>query len=116
MHSCRFDQEAVLKLPYEGPTSRRIYIVYHDDEDKSGDQIFIQRRDAFSTNLISVLERLRNKEISEIRFSAGLDGVVRIFTEVGGELVGEYSSRSASSLQNFKKMMGLEKRTTCDRP
>lgn len=103
----KLDENAISKLPYFGPLTRRIYIVFQRRNKEKIDEIFVQRKDAFTTNLIYVMNRLRNNEITEIRYLCGIDGFIRIFLDEKGKLVGEYFCKSRSSLDNFQEKLGL---------
>jgi hypothetical protein len=103
----KFDEEAVLKLPYGGPLTRRIYIVFQRKNKEEIQEIFVQRRDAFAIDLIYSINRLRSHEISEIRYSCGLDGFIRIYLDEKAKLVGEYLCKSRSSLDNFREKLRL---------
>ena len=101
----KFDEEAVLKLPYHGPLARRIYIVFQRKNKEEIREIFVQRRDAFAIDLVYSIKRLRSHEISEIRYLCGLDGFIRIYLDEKGKLVGEYLCKSRSSLDNFREKL-----------
>lgn len=70
-------------------------------------ELFVQKPDAFTINLIELINRLRNHEISEIRYSCGLDGFVRIFMNEKGRLAGEYFCKSEKSLDSLKKRLKM---------
>lgn len=101
------DEEAVLKLPYYGPSTRRIYIVYQKKNREEIEEIFVQRRDAFTTDLIHSINRLKNHEIFEIRYLCDVEGFIRIYLGEKGELIGEYLCKFRSSLDNFREKLGL---------
>jgi len=103
----KLNEEAVLKLPYYGPLTRRIHIVFQRKNKEEIEEIFVQRRDAFTTDLIYSINRLRSHEISEIRYLCGLDGFIRIYLDEKGKLVGEYLCKSRSSLDNFREKLRL---------
>jgi len=103
----KIDEGTVLRLPYYGPLTRRIYIVFQTKNKEEIKEIFIQRRDAFATDLIYSINRLRSHEISEIRYLCGLDGFIRIYLDEKGKLVGEYLCKSRSSLNNFIEKLKL---------
>ena len=105
----QLDSDAVLKLPYSGPSTRRLYLIIKrkSGEKEEIEEIFVQRREAFTTDLAYSIERLANREISEIRYLCGLDGFVRIQLDDEGRLMGEYLCKSRSSLDNFRGKLGL---------
>ena len=103
----KLNEEAVLKLPYYGPLTRRIHNVRQRKNKEEIEEMFVQRKDAFATDLIYSINRLRNREISEIRFLCGLDGLIRIYLNEKGRLAGEYVCESRSSLNIFREKIGL---------
>jgi len=105
------DSDAVLKLPYCGPLTKRLYLIIKrkSGEKEEVEEIFVQRRDAFTIDLVYSIERLVNREISEIRYLCGLDGFVRIQLDDKGRLMGEYLCKSRSSLDIFREKLGLQK-------
>jgi hypothetical protein len=101
----KFDEQAVLKLAFVGPASRRIYVVTQTDSSTPPRELFVQRTDAFTTNLLGLMKNLQNSEIAEIRYACGIDGFMRIYLDEKGKLVGEYSSRSERSLEDLKRKL-----------
>jgi hypothetical protein len=101
------DSEVILKLPYRGPTTKRIYIVISENDKELTKEIFVQRRDAFTIDLISSLNRLKNHEISEIRYKCGLGGFIRIYLGEKRKLAGEYFTNSKQEWENFQRRLGL---------
>ena len=71
-------------------------------------ELFVQRNDAFATNLIGLLKSIKEREISEIRYSFGFDGLIRIFLDGKGKLLGEYTCRSEKTLRDFKKKLEIK--------
>jgi hypothetical protein len=106
-HFVELDEQAVLKLPYRGPLSRRIYLILERDRMSETRELFIQRPDAFTTSLIAAINELKSRQISEIRYSCGFDGFVRIFLNEKGKLVAEYSCESTKSLNDLKDKLGI---------
>ena len=104
------DEEDVQKLPYYGPATRHIYIVFQRKNREVTKGIFVQRKDAFATDLINFVNRLKNHEILEIRYLCGLDGFIRIYLDIEGKLVGEYICESQRSLDDFRKNLRLRTR------
>jgi hypothetical protein len=98
----------VLRLPYVGPMSRRIYVITQNQNSTTTRELFIQRNDAFTTNLIGLLKSIKEREISEVRYSCGFDGFIRIFLDDKGKLVGEYTCKSEKTLQDFKKKLEIK--------
>jgi len=107
-HFIKLDEEAVLRLPHSGPLSRRIYIVSQEDGEIVTRELFIQRPDVFTLNLIELINRLKSNEISEIRYSCGLDGFVRIFVDEKRRLAGEYSCKYKKSLDSLKERLNVK--------
>jgi hypothetical protein len=105
LHVLELDEDTVLRLPYAGPISRRIYVF---DSDGANRELFVQRNDAFTTNLVGLLRSLKSGEISEITYSVGFDGLVRIFRNEKGMLIGEYNCLSEKSLEAFKQKLGVK--------
>lgn len=101
------DEESVLKIPYHGPLTRRIYVISEKNNRSVTSELFVQKMDAFTTNLIVLLNRLRNHEITEIRYSCGLDGFMRIFLNEKGKLIGEYLCKTQKSLDSLKAKLGI---------
>ena len=102
------NENEVLKLPYVGPMGRRIYVITQNQSSTTTSELFIQRNDAFTTNLIGLLDRIKEREISEIRYSCGIDGFLRIFLDKKGKIVGEYTCKMEKTLQDFKKKMEIK--------
>lgn len=106
-HFIKLDEKAVLKLPYRGPLSRRIYVILEADGKTVTRELFVQKTDAFATNLIELINRLRNHEISEIRYTCGVDGFIRIFMNEKRRLIGEYFCKSEKSLDSLKERLKM---------
>jgi len=106
-HFIELDEKDVQKLPYYGPAARRIYVVFQRENRDVTKEIFVQRQDAFATDLIDSINRLRNREILEIKYSCGLDGFIRIYLNNKGKMLGEYFCESQYSLDNFRKNLRL---------
>ncbi|MCW4044895.1 MAG: hypothetical protein NWE94_05195 [Candidatus Bathyarchaeota archaeon] len=70
-------------------------------------ELFVQRTDAFTTDLIDLLNSLKKGEIFEIMYSCGFDGFIRIFLDEHGKFLGEFSSKSEKSLQEVKSKLGI---------
>ena len=103
----KLNEEAILKLPYCGPVTRRIYIILQRKGREATEEVFVQRMDMFTTNLIHCINRLRNHEISEIRYSCGLDGFLRIYSDEEEKLAGEYLCKFRHSMDKLKEKLGL---------
>jgi len=101
------DENAVLKLPYCGPSARRIYIILKRKNKETTVEIFVQRRDAFTTDLIHAIGRLRNREISEIRYACGTGDFVRIYLNDKERLSGEILCKYKSAMDYFKEKLEL---------
>lgn len=101
--SCVLDRASISKLPYLGPVSKRLYLITQNTKKDHVDEIFIQRRDAFTTNLLYAIKRLENHEISEIRYSFGVTNLIRIFLNEDGDVIGEYYSESQNAFEDFKR-------------
>jgi hypothetical protein len=101
-------EDEIQKLPYLGPTSRRIYVITQTEGSTMTRELFVQRRDAFTTNLVGLLKSIKAGEISEIRYSTGFDGFFRIFLDERGRLAGEYSCKSEETLQDLKKRLEIK--------
>jgi|SRR5271157_2409654 len=92
----------VQKLPYLGPMSRRIYVTTQTQSSTVTKELFVQRNDAFTTNLIGLLKSIKDREISEIRYSCGFDGFIRIYLAEMGKLAGEYFGKSEKTFRELK--------------
>jgi hypothetical protein len=103
--SYKLDRETISKLPYFGPVSRRLYIISQNKKGETTDEIFVQRREAFTTDLVSAIRRLTNHEIAEIRYSCGLDSFVRIFLDENGNPIGEFICESQNVFKCFKEKL-----------
>jgi hypothetical protein len=101
------DSDVIQKLPYRGPTTKRIYIIISENDKELTKEIFVQRRDAFTIDLISSINRLKNHEISEIRYNCGLSGFVRIYLDEKRNPAGEYFTDSKQEWENFQKRLEL---------
>lgn len=106
MYFLELDEPAILNLPYVGPISKR-FCVFGDGQTKNR-ELFVQRNDAFTTNLLGLLKDLKSGEINEIRYSTGLDGLVRLFVDEDGTLHGEYICKMEKTFESFKVKMGLK--------
>jgi hypothetical protein len=102
------NENEVLKLPYVGPMSRRIYVITQNQSSTTTRELFTQRTDVFTTNLIGLLNGIKKREISEIRYSCGFDELIRIFLDENGKLMGEYTCKSEKTLQDFKKKLEIK--------
>jgi len=96
------NEDEIQKLPYFGPMSRRIYVVTQAQSSTVTRELFIQRNDAFTTNLVGLLKSIKVGEISEIRYSCGFDGFIRIYLTYNGHLAGEYFGKSKKTLEELK--------------
>jgi len=105
MHFVELDENKVLRLPYVGPISRHLYVVTQNESSTITRELFVQRNDAFTTNLVGLLNSIRDREISEIRYSCGFDGFIRIFLNEKGKVVGEYTCKSEKTLKDFMKKL-----------
>jgi hypothetical protein len=103
-----FNEDEIQKLPYLGPMSRRIYVVTHTQSSTVTRELFVQRNDAFSTNLVGLLKSIKAGEISEIRYSTGFDGLIRIFLNEKGKLAGEYTYKSEETFKVLKRRLSLK--------
>jgi len=101
------NENQVLKLPYLGPLSRRIYIITKNKNTTITKELYIQKTEAFTTNLIGLLNGLKEKEILEIRYACGVDGFIKIYINEEGNFVGEYTCKLEKTLLDFKKKMGI---------
>ena len=101
------DNDVIQQLPYRGPTTKRIYIIFSEGDEELTKEIFVQRPDAFTTDLISSLNRLKNHEITEIRYKCGLSGFIRIYLDEKRNPVGEYFTNSKQEWENFQKRLDL---------
>jgi len=101
------NEAEVRKLPFLGPISKKIDIITKNNGAIHSDVMYIQRSDAFTTNLLGLLKRLEEKEVDEITYSCGVKGNIRIFLDVNDELSGEYSNKSEKALTEFKRKMGM---------
>jgi hypothetical protein len=108
-HFMELDETAIMKLPFVGPLSRRIYATLDKDGTPITTELFIQKPDAFTTSLIGLINRLKSREISEIRYLCGYDGLVRIFLNEKGKPIGEYSCESMKSLENLKDSLQISR-------
>jgi hypothetical protein len=100
-------EKEVRKLPYYGPISRRIFAVTSEGDSLSEKELFVQRNEAFTTNLISLLNELTSRKIFEIRYSVGFDGLINIHLDENGQLAGSFFSKSETSLNEFKRKMSI---------
>lgn len=103
----KLNSETVQKLPYNGPATRRIYVVFLEQGKEIVKEIFVQRFDAFTTDLIGSINRLKNNEICEIRYNCGINGFVRIYLDEKGKLSGEFLSKSKREFENFKNRLKI---------
>jgi hypothetical protein len=106
LYSLELDEPSILNLPYAGPLSKRLCVF--GERGSKNRELFIQRNDAFTTNLAGLLKDLKSREINEIRYATGLDGLVRLFVDDEGILHGEFICKMEKTLENFKKIMGIQ--------
>jgi hypothetical protein len=104
----KLDEQSVLRLPYYGPPSRRIYVLSMQNKSTVTRELFVQRSEAFTTSLVGIINNLKNFEISEIRYSFGIDCVVRILLNEKGKLMGECSCESKKSLDDLKQKLKIK--------
>lgn len=102
------NEKDVLRLPISGPIGRRIFVVSQRGSSQENKELFVQRNDAFSTNLFGLLRSIKDREITEIRYSVGFDGLIRILLDEKEELVGEYFCKSENSMKEFKRKMQIK--------
>ncbi|MCK4434784.1 hypothetical protein KAU92_04780 [Candidatus Bathyarchaeota archaeon] len=108
MHFIELNEKEILKLFYVGPISRRIYVILQNENSIETKELFIQRSDAFTANLIGLLNRVKEGTISEIRYACGFDGFIRIYLDEKARLLGEYSCKSEKSLKAIKQKIGMK--------
>jgi hypothetical protein len=101
--------ESVQKLPFYGPIARKIFITTKAGKNEKKEKMFVQRKDAFATDLLSCLQRLKMGQIAEISYFFGIGGFIRIFLDEQGQLKGEFYSKSKTYLEQFRKKMRLTK-------
>jgi len=70
-------------------------------------ELFVQRFDAFTTDLIGSINRLKNNEICEIRYNCGIKGFVRIYLDEKGNLWGESLAESKQEFETFKNRLKI---------
>lgn len=105
----KLNNEMVKKLPYYGLLARRIYLVFSEHDKETTKEIFVQRADAFTTDLVGAINRLKNHELCEIRYNCGVKGFVRIYLDEQGNLSGEFFTSSKQEFDSFKERLGIAK-------
>lgn len=106
LYSLELDESSILNLPYTGPLSKRLCVL--SDSNSKNRELFIQRNDAFTTNLVGLLRDLKSGEINEIRYATGLDGLIRLFVDDERILHGEFICKMEKTFENFKNKMGMK--------
>lgn len=96
------DEHKVQKLPYLGPISRRIYLTVMGNRERI-EELFVQRKDVFTSNLIEALRRLKTYEIKEIKYFCGISGLIRIYLTSDKVIRGEFFCKNKQELDNFLK-------------
>lgn len=103
----KLNSETVQKLPYNGPIARRIYVVFLEQGKEIIKEIFVQRFDAFTTDLIGSINRLKNNEICEIRYNCGIKGFIIIYLDEKGNLSGQFLTKSKQEFDSFKNRLKI---------
>jgi hypothetical protein len=71
-------------------------------------EIFVQRYDAFTTDLVTSINQLKSQEICEIRYSCGFKSLIRIYLDEQANLSGEFFTKSKQEFDSFKKKLKIE--------
>ena len=101
------DEETILKLPYYAYSANCIHLASQRKEKKDTKDIPTKNNNTFTINLSRSINKLRNKEISEIKYHCRKYGSVKIYADKEGLLTGEYSTRTKASLFNFIKKISI---------
>ena len=93
--------DEVLNLAFYGVNTRIINI--YKNSKKAG-ELFIQGSDLFTTNMFSIMTRLKNNEIDEVNYQPSIDELIVIKNE-GGEIFAIYYTDDKKKLINLKNLL-----------
>ena len=101
------DEEIILKLPYYAHSANCIHLTSKRKEKKDTKDIPTKKNNTFTINLSRSINKLRNKEISEIKYHCRKYGSIKIYAEKEGHLTGEYTTKTKVSLIRFIKKLSI---------
>lgn len=103
-----FNEDVVKKLPY---LTRSGKIFFTSVERKKGGEqkkyLYIKHGIGFTTNLIELLAELKKGRLSRVSYNFGVGGEIEIYLNERGELEGRYITLHDSTLEQFKKLIGI---------
>lgn len=100
--------DVIEKLPYS-TLSWKIFFNAVDKKNRSEKEkvLYMKHGVGFTTNLIELLKRLRRGDVVKIWYNFEVGGRVEIYVNERGELEGRYITPYNSTLQSFKKRVGI---------
>ena len=101
-------EEIIEKLPYI-TVSWKIFYTTVNKKKRSEKEKFLYMKHGvgFTTNLIELLKELRKGNVVMIWYNFGVGGRVEIYVNERGELEGRYITPYNSTLESFKKRVGI---------
>jgi hypothetical protein len=104
----QLSENDVSRLPVSSPIGRRIFVILEKEGSaQETRELFVQRSDAFATNMFGLIKGIKDGDITEIRYAVGFDGLVRVFKDENQKVVGEFFSESESTMLEFKRKMQI---------
>ena len=93
--------DEVLNLAFYGVNTRIINI--YKNSKKTG-ELFIQGSDLFTTNMFSIMARLKNNEIDEVNYQPSIDELIIIKND-GGKIFAIYYTDNKKKLIDLKNLL-----------
>jgi hypothetical protein len=101
------NEDVVKKLPYLTVSWKIFFTAVNEKRKKKEKFLYMKHGVGFTTNLIELLKELKKGNISMIWYNFGIGGRVEIFVDKNGELAGRYLTPYSSTLDSFKKRLGI---------
>lgn len=103
-----FGEDVVKKLPYLTSSGK---IFFTRVERKKGEEqkkyLYIKHGIGFTTNLIELLAELKKGRLTTVSYNFGVGGEIEIHLNDRGELEGRYLALHESTLDQFKRLIGI---------
>jgi len=98
----KLKEKNIMRLALNGIISRKIYL-YKNNQLNS--ELFIQKRDMVYTNFYSLIQRLKNGEIDEIRYSPSKNDVISIILNKDNFYTLEYFTKNKEKEAQLLKIV-----------
>ena len=103
-----FNKDVVKKLPYITSSGK---IFFTRGEKKKGEErkkyLYTKHGIGFTNNLIELLAELEKGRLTRVSYNFGVGGKIEIYLNERGELEGRYIALHDSTLDQFKKLIGI---------